>query len=204
MGFSLSLCVSPTLSLCAALFVSQRLALFTLPRGVLFLLTLPKGFSFLLTLPTLSLCPSLPSVSASSYPPLCLLAHFRHIAMGGGGVVTDGLAVGPPFSRRHTLVKKNGITIIHKDFVVQPGGSPPLQSTGRNQKWPKSGPSGYITPTYVTHAALGVPTASVREAQSEVAHKWARWLHNPSRLGGPHRFGAGGTMRGGPQVGGDT
>ena len=36
-----------------------------------------------------------------------------------GGVVTDGLAVGPPFSRGHTLVNKNGITVIHKHFVVQ-------------------------------------------------------------------------------------
>ena len=34
-----------------------------------------------------------------------------------------------------------------------------------------------------------------------VAHKWARWLHNPCRLGGPHRFRAGGKIRSGPQVG---
>ena len=33
-----------------------------------------------------------------------------------GGVVTDGLAVGPPFSGGHTLVNKNGITVIHKHF----------------------------------------------------------------------------------------
>ena len=25
-----------------------------------------------------------------------------------------------------------------------------------------------------------------------MAHKWARWLHNPCRLGGPHGFKAGG------------
>ena len=47
----------------------------------------------------------------------------------------------------------------------------------------------------------GVPTASQRGAKSELAHKWARWLHNPCRLGRPHRFKAGGRMRGGPQVG---
>ena len=34
-----------------------------------------------------------------------------------------------------------------------------------------------------------------------MAHKWARWLHNPCRLGGPRRFRAGGRIRGGPQVG---
>ena len=83
---------------------------------------------------------------------------------------------------------------------------------------------GYITPT-----AWGVPTASERRAESEVAHKWARWLHKPCRLGGPHlfkegaeselahkwarwlhnpcrlegpyRFRAGGRIRSGPQVG---
>ena len=30
----------------------------------------------------------------------------------------------------------------------------------------------------------GVPTASERGAESKVAHKWARRLHNPCRLGG--------------------
>ena len=53
----------------------------------------------------------------------------------------------------------------------------------------------------MTPAASGVPTASERGAESEVAHKWARWLHNPCRLGGPHRFRAGGRIRSGPQVG---
>ena len=76
------------------------------------------------------------------------------------------------------------------------GDSPQLQSGGQNQKWPTSGQGGYITP-----AAWGVPTASERGAESEVAHKWARWLHNPCRLGGPHRFGAGGRIRSCPQVG---
>ena len=58
------------------------------------------------------------------------------------------------------------------------------------------GQGGYITP-----AAWGVPTASERGAQSEVAHKWATWLYNPYRLGGPHRFTAGGTIRSCPLVG---
>ena len=76
-----------------------------------------------------------------------------------------------------------------------PGGSPPLQSEGQNQKWPTSGQGGYITP-----AAWGVPTASERGAHSKVAHKWARWLHNPCRLGVPTASERG-TIRGGPQVG---
>ena len=75
-------------------------------------------------------------------------------------------------------------------------GSPPLQSGGQNQKWPTSGQSGYITP-----AVSGIPTASERGAKSEVAHKWAKWLRHPCRLGDPHRFGAGGKIRSGRQVG---
>ena len=105
---------------------------------------------------------------------------------------------------------------------LPPRGSPPFQSGGQNQKWPINGQGGYITPAasqipsaservgqnqkwpingqggYVTPAASGIPTASKRGAKSEVAHKWARWLHNPRRLGDPHRFRAGGKIRSGP------
>ena len=75
-------------------------------------------------------------------------------------------------------------------------GSPPLQSGGQNQKWPTSGQSGYLT-----HAVSGSPTASERGAKSEVAHKWAKWLPHPCRIGEPHRCRAGGKIRSGPQVG---
>ena len=107
---------------------------------------------------------------------------------------------------------------------LPPGGCQPLQSGGQNQKWPTSGQGGYITPaawgvptasergaeSEVAHkwarwlhnpCRLGVPTTSERGAESEVAHKWARWLHHPFRLGGAIRFRAGGRIRGGPQVG---
>ena len=79
---------------------------------------------------------------------------------------------------------------------LPPRGSPPLQSGGQNQKWHINGQGGYITP-----AASGIPAASERGAKSEVAHKWARWLHHPCRLGDPHRFRAGGKIRSGPQMG---
>ena len=78
----------------------------------------------------------------------------------------------------------------------RPGGSPALHSGGHNRKWPTSGQGGYITP-----AAWGVPTTLERGAESEVAHKWARWPHNHCRLGGPRRFKAEGRMGSGPQVG---
>ena len=75
-------------------------------------------------------------------------------------------------------------------------GSPPLQSGGQNQKWPTSGQNGYVTP-----AVSGIPTASEQGAKSEVAHKWAKWLRHPCRIGDPHRFRAGGKIRSGPLVG---
>ena len=75
-------------------------------------------------------------------------------------------------------------------------GSPPPQSGGPNQKGLTSGQGGYITP-----AASGIPTATERGAKSEVAHLWARWPHNPCRIGDPLRLRAGGRIRSGPQVG---
>ena len=39
---------------------------------------------------------------------------------------------------------------------------------------------------------LGGPTASERGAESEVAHKCARWLHDQCRMASPHGFRAGG------------
>ena len=74
-------------------------------------------------------------------------------------------------------------------------GSPPLRSGGQNQKWPTYGQNGYVTP-----AVSGIPTASERGAKSDVAHKWAKWLRHPCRLGDPNRFIAGGKIRSGPLV----
>ena len=103
-------------------------------------------------------------------------------------------------------------------------GGPPLQSWWGNQKWPTSGQSGYVTPAvsgiptaaergggdqkwptrgrsgYVTPAVSGMPTAAELGGESEVAHKWAKWLRHPCRLGDPQRFKAGGKIRSGPQV----
>ena len=84
------------------------------------------------------------------------------------------------------------------------GGPHRFRAGGQNKKWPTSGQGGYITPAAYgvpTVTERGVPTASQRRAESKVAHKWARWLHNPCRLGGPHRYRAGGRIRSGPQVG---
>ena len=45
--------------------------------------------------------------------------------------------------------------------------SPPLESGGKNQKWPTCGQSGYVTP-----AVSEIPSASERGTKSEVAHQW--------------------------------
>ena len=37
--------------------------------------------------------------------------------------------------------------------------------------------------------------------KSARAHKWADWLHNPCRPGGPQRYKGGNKIRSGPQVG---
>ena len=75
-------------------------------------------------------------------------------------------------------------------------GVPTDSGWGQNQKWPTTGPGGYITP-----AAWAIPIALVWGAKSELAHKWAGWLHNPCHLGCPQRFRAGGRITGGSKVG---
>ena len=78
--------------------------------------------------------------------------------------------------------------------ALPPWGSP--QSGGQNQKWPTWGQAGYVTP-----AALRIPSASKRGAESQVTHLQARWLHHPCRLGYPLRFIAVGKIKSGPLVG---
>ena len=57
-------------------------------------------------------------------------------------------------------------------------------------------PGGYVAP-----ATCGIPTASERGAESEVAHLGRGGCLTPAHLWGPHRFTAGGRIRSGPQVG---
>ena len=110
---------------------------------------------------------------------------------GQGGYITPAASGIPTASERGAESE-----VAHLWARGLPRGSPLLQSGGQNQKWPTCGQGGYLTP-----AASGIPTASERGAESEVAHSWARWLLNPYRLGGPHRFRAGSRIRSGPLVG---
>ena len=173
---------------------------------------------------------------------------------GQGGYITPAFWGVPTASERGDRIRSGPQVGKVATSPLPPRGSPPLQSGGtesevahkwarwlhhpcrlggphrfraggQNQKWPRSGQGGYITP-----AAWGVPTASARgdtirigpqvgkvatsplpprrspplqsgQTESEVAHKWAWWLHHPCRLGGPQRFRAGDRIRIGPQVG---
>ena len=47
----------------------------------------------------------------------------------------------------------------------------------------------------------GSPPLQSGEGESEAAHLWAKWLPHPCRLGDPHCFRAGKTIRSGPLVG---
>ena len=45
------------------------------------------------------------------------------------------------------------------------------------------------------------PPLQSGQTKSEVAHKWAKWLRHPCRLGDPHRFRAGGQNQKWPTCG---
>ena len=54
---------------------------------------------------------------------------------------------------------------------------------------------------YTTPGAWGVPNASERGRNQKWPNKWARWLHNPWRLGDSQRFKVGENIRSRQQVG---
>ena len=74
--------------------------------------------------------------------------------------------------------------------------SPTLWSAGKNQKSPRGGQVGYITP-----AVGGVPEALKRRIRAEVAKKWVDRPHQNCRIAGPQHFRAGNKIRSGPEVG---
>ena len=69
-----------------------------------------------------------------------------------------------------------------------------LPKGGETWARPTTRPGDYITP-----AVWGFPNASKRATKVELAHKWARCIHNPCRLGGPQ--GPGGQNHGCPKSG---
>ena len=63
------------------------------------------------------------------------------------------------------------------------GGLTNVSEQGTKSAWITCGLIGYITPTI-----WGVPNPSKRGKKSEVVHKKAHWLQQPSHHGGPQRF----------------
>ena len=62
------------------------------------------------------------------------------------------------------------------------GGSPTLESGGHNHKWRTGGRGGYTT--FAVCGGGGGKLFREGGSESEVAHKWTGWLHNPCHLGG--------------------
>ena len=70
------------------------------------------------------------------------------------------------------------------------------QSGGQNQKWPTSGQIGYLTP-----AVSGIPAASERGAESEVAHKLGKVATSPLPYRGSPPLQSGGQNQNWPTSG---
>ena len=77
--------------------------------------------------------------------------------------------------------------VAHKwtDWVHNP--TKRFRAGGADRNWPTSGQTGYITLT-----VWEVFNALERRTKSQVAHKWADWLHNPYRLWGSPTLQSGG------------
>ena len=76
---------------------------------------------------------------------------------------------------------------------------PPQLTVGRR---PLGGGGGVLGGGVLAGApGRAVPRGGGGSGTSEQLGMRARWLHNPCRLGDPHRLRAGGRIRKGPQVG---
>ena len=107
--------------------------------------------------------------------------------MGPAGCITPAALGVPAASERGA---ESEVAHLWARWLLIPcrlGGALRFRAGGQNQKWPTCGQGGYLTP-----AASGVPSASERGAESEVAHLWARWLLNPCRLMGSPLLESGG------------
>ena len=135
--------------------------------------------------------------------------HQNWPTSGQGGYITPAASGVPTALERGDRIRSGPqVGKVATSALPPGGGGGRFRAGGQNQKWPTSGQGGYITP-----AALGFPTASERGdtikiapqvgkvatsplppggspplpsggTASELAHKWARWLHHPCRLGG--------------------
>ena len=75
--------------------------------------------------------------------------------------------------------------------LVSPGGGGGFKDVDKIRNGPNAGwvATSLLPPRGPDHfSARGVQTASQRGRKSEMAHRWAGWLHNPCRLKVANRF----------------
>ena len=109
---------------------------------------------------------------------------------GQGGYITPTFMGCPPLHSggAQSQVAQKWARWLHNP--PPPGGPPHLHSGGQNHRWPTSGQGGYINP-----ATGGGAHRFKAWPKSEVSYKWARWLHNPCRLGCPPLHSGGHNLR---------
>ena len=96
---------------------------------------------------------------------------------------------------------RQGLAYARQPVVVPPFRSPLGRMGGRSLQTPNDGPWDANMPKQVPQTTK-VPTFHTKPPTSwlsqtapnhtEAAHKWAKWLRHPCRLGDPHRCRAGG------------
>ena len=96
-------------------------------------------------------------------PELCMVGDITPAAWGVPNASEWGKA---------SYVAQKWATWLHNPYRQR------FRVEGQNQKWTTSEPGGYITPP-----SRGSPMLQSRGTQTEVAHKWAGWLHDPCSLG---------------------
>ena len=115
---------------------------------------------------------------------------------GQSGYLTPAVSGSPTASERGAKSEVAHLWAKWLPYPCRIGEPRRFRAGGEIRSGPQVGKIGYLNP-----AVSGSPTASKRGAKSEVAHKWAKWLPHPCRIGEPHRCRAGGKIRSGPQVG---
>ena len=128
----------------------------------------------------------------------CRLAHLEMANMWQGGYLTPAASGIPSASERGA---ESEMAHMWARWLLNPcrlGDPLRFRAGGRIRSGPPCGQGGYLT-----HAASGIPSASERGAESEMAHLWARWLLNfgdplqsggqPSEVAGQGGYAASGT-----------
>ena len=129
---------------------------------------------------------TLPLPSRGARPPEIGGVNHKWPTNGQGGYITPAVSGSRSASERgnKSQVAHKWARLLHNPCCL--GELICFRGGGLTQRWPTNGQGGYMTP-----AVSGSPSASEQGSKSQVAHKWAMWLHNPCRLRKFLRFRAG-------------